>query len=169
MKKIVSLFSLIFLFTTVIQAQSIDKFFKKHSSDDTFEYISVGKGMMRFASIFTDYSVLTDGTLETVTSLKVLKLKKESATEALSAKFSKDVESLIEKGDFETTLEKRDKSSRTYVYKRVDKRANADVIVYTKDITGVSVVWLKGKTSDEEADRYEYEKEQRLKEEMEEI
>ncbi len=169
MKKIVSLFSLIFLFTTVIQAQSIDKFFKKYSSDDTFEYISVGKGMMRFASIFTDYSVLTDGTLETVTSLKVLKLKKESATEALSAKFSKDVESLIEKGDFETTLEKRDKSSRTYVYKRVDKRANADVIVYTKDITGVSVVWLKGKTSDEEADRYEYEKEQRLKEEMEEI
>lgn len=167
MKKTISLLSLIFLFATVIEAQSIDKFFKKYSNDDTFEYISVGKGMMKFASIFTDYSVLTDGTLETVTSLKVLKLKKDSATEELAAKFTKDIENLIEKGDFETSMEKRDKNSRTYIYKRVDKSANADVIIYTKDTTGVSVVWLKGKTSDEEADRYEHEKQQRLKEEKE--
>lgn len=165
MKKTLSILSLIFLFATVVEAQTIDKFFKKYSNDDNFEYISVGKGMMKFASIFTDYSVLTDGTLETVTSLKVLKLKKESATETLSDKFTKEIEKLIKKGDFETSLEKRDKNSSTYIYKRVDKRANADVIVYSKDITGVSVVWLKGKTSQEEAERFQEEKATKGKEE----
>ncbi len=165
MKKTLSILSLIFLFATVVEAQTIDKFFKKYSNDDNFEYISVGKGMMKFASIFTDYSVLTDGTLETVSSLKVLKLKKESTTETLSDKFTKEIEKLIEKGDFETSLEKRDKNSRTYIYKRVDKRANADVIVYSKDITGVSVVWLKGKTSQEEAERFQEEKATKEKEE----
>lgn len=165
MKKTLSLLSIIFLFATAVEAQTLNKFFRKYSDDENFEYISVGKGMMKFASLFTDYTILTDGTLETVTSLKVLKLKNENAPEELYSKFTSEIENIIEKGDFETTLEKRDKSSRTYVYKRVDKKANADVIVYTKDITGVSVVWLKGKTSEEEADRYREEKEAKLKEE----
>ena len=78
-----------------------------------------------------------------------------------------DIDAVIEKGDFETSLVKREKDKRIYVYKRIDRRANADMLLLTKSNTAINFVWLKGKTSDEEADRAIFEKEQRAKEEIE--
>lgn len=76
-----------------------------------------------------------------------------------------DIDAIIEKGDFETSLVKREKDRRIYVYKRVDKRANADMLLLSKSNTGINFVWLKGKTSDEEMDRIQFEKERQAKEE----
>ena len=165
MKKTLSVFAILILFVMLGQAQSLDKLFKKYSDDERFEYTSIGKGMLGFASIFTDYSILTEGQMEKITGFKMLKLETDSANQELIVNFMKDIDAIIEKGDFETSLEKREKGKRIYVYKRIDKRANADMLLLSKTNSGVSFVWLKGKTSDEEMDRINYEKERQAKEE----
>ena len=165
MKKTLSIFAVLVLFSTVVQAQSLDKLFRKYADDERFEYTSIGKGMLGFASIFADYSILTEGQMEKITGFKMLKLEKDSAYQELAEKFMNDIDAIIEKGDFETSLVKREKDRRIYVYKRVDKRANADMLLLSKSNTGINFVWLKGKTSDEEMDRIQFEKERLAKEE----
>jgi len=166
MRKTLSILAILVFFTSAGQAQSLEKLFRKYSDDERFEYTSVGKGMLGFAQIFADFSILTEGQMEKITGFKMLKLQKDSAYQELTDKFMNDIDAVIEKGDFETSLVKREKDKRIYVYKRIDRRANADMLLLTKSNTAINFVWLKGKTSDEEADRATFEKEQRAKEEI---
>lgn len=165
MKKILSVFVILFFVAAAGQAQSLDKLFRKYSDDERFEYTSIGKGMLGFASIFADYSILTEGQMEKITGFKMLKLDKDSANQELATGFTKEIDAIIEKGNFETSLEKREKGKRIYVYKRMDKKANADMLLLSESATGISFVWLKGKTSAEELDRINYEKERQAREE----
>ncbi len=165
MRKLLSILTILVLFTTASHAQSLDKLFRRYSNDERFEYTSIGKGMLGFASIFADYSILTEGQMEKITGFKLLKLVKDSSNVDLAAKFMKDIDNLIDNGEFETSLVKREKDRRIYVYKRVDNRANADMLVLSTNNTSINFVWLKGKTSDEEMDRIIYEKEQKTREE----
>lgn len=167
MRKTLSILAILVFFTSAGQAQSLEKLFRKYSDDERFEYTSVGKGMLGFAQIFADFSILTEGQMEKITGFKMLKLQKDSAYQELTDKFMNDIDAVIEKGDFETSLVKREKDKRIYAYKRIDRRANADMLLLTKSNTAINFVWLKGKTSDEEADRATFEKEQRAKEEIE--
>lgn len=154
MKKIgVALAFLVFI-ASAGHAMSLDKLFKKYSDDERFEYTSVGKGVMGVFSKFADYSVVTDGLMEKVTGVKVLKLDAASVDDVrLSNLFTDDIDKAVDKGKFETTLEKRDKNERTYVYKRFDKKANADLLVVTKSKKSVTLVWLKGKMNPDEMRR----------------
>lgn len=166
MKKI-SIFAFLLLLSVIGQAQTLNKLFNKYSDDNRFEYLSIGKGMLGFASIFADYGVLTDGQMEKITGIKMLKLEKDSANTELASKFVQEIDVIIKKGNFEVSLIKRDKNQLTYIYKRIDKRANADMVFFTKTNSLINFVWLMGKASNEEVDRYNYEKEQQAQEEKE--
>ncbi|MHB9055231.1 MAG: DUF4252 domain-containing protein [Paludibacteraceae bacterium] len=165
MKKKLSIFAILLVLSAIGQAQTLNKLFQKYADDNRFEYLSIGKGMLGFASIFADYGVLTDGQMEKITGVKMLKLEKDSANMELASKFVKEIDVIIKKGNFEVSLIKRDKNQLTYIYKRIDKRANADMLLFTRSNSLINFVWLMGKASDEEADRYNYEKEQQAKEE----
>lgn len=153
MKKFGVVLAMFVFLASAGHAMSLNKLFRKYSDDERFEYISVGKGIMRVFSVFTDYDVLTDGLMEKVTGLKILKLDSDYVEQDLSANFISDIDKVIDKGKFETTLEKRGKGERTYVYQRVDKKLNADLLLLTKDNGGVTLLWLKGKMSPEEMQR----------------
>ena len=128
----------------------IDKLFRKYSDDERFEYMSAGKGIMGIFSLFTDYSMVTDGLMEKITGMKILKLDADSADQTLSSDFISDIDNVIIDGRFETSLKKKCKTEQTYVYRRIDKKMNSDLLVLTKDQYGVTLIWLKGKASPEE-------------------
>lgn len=154
MKKIGVVLAMFVFLASAGHAMSLDKLFRKYSDDERFEYTSVGKGVMRIFSVFTDYNILTDGLMEKVTGVKMLKLDSDAVEQSLSANFVSDIDKVINKGKFETTLEKRGKGERTYVYQRVDKKLNSDLLFLTKDNKGsVTLVWLKGKMNPEEMRR----------------
>ena len=132
-----------------IQAQSIEKLFKKYSDSEFVEYIAVGKSLMKLVAPLADYSYLTDGELQSISSIKSISLKNNTANQELSAAISKDLDKIIQKENFETTLEKRDKKQYTYVYRKLNINLNADYIIYVSDNTGLKLVWLKGKTTPE--------------------
>ena len=52
MKKITTILAVLFIFTTAIQAQTLQSLFDRYSSDDRFEYVSLGKSMMNMATTF---------------------------------------------------------------------------------------------------------------------
>lgn len=158
MKKIGLLLSFLFMMTMIGQAQSLDKLFKKYANDERFEYTSIGKGMLGIFSKFADYSEITDGMLQKITGLKVLKLDSDKIDTALQASFTKDIDKIIDKGKYETTLEKRGKNSQTYIYRKVDKKLNADYVILTNELSGTTLVWLKGKANPD------YEKERSMEE-----
>lgn len=153
MKKSGFVLAMLLYLASAGHAMSLDKLFRKYSYDDRFEYTSVGKGVMNVFSMFADYSLVTDGLMEKVTGVKVLKLDSDSADQHLSTSFISDIDNVIDDGKFDTTLEKRGKGERTYVYQRVDKKLNSDLLVLTRDKYSVTLVWLKGKMNPEEMRR----------------
>lgn len=153
MKKFGVVLAMLVFLASAGHAMSLDKLFRKYSNDERFEYTSVGKGVMNVFSMFADYSIVTDGLMEKVTGVKVLKLDADSADQNLSTNFISDIDNVIDDGKFDTTLEKRGKGERTYVYQRVDKKLNSDLLVLTKDKYSVTLVWLKGKMNPEEMRR----------------
>lgn len=160
MKKLVSFFAVFFLFASISQAQSLDKFFKKYSNDERFGFVSVGTGMMKFASMFAGIPADAQGLMSKVTGLKVLTLQSDSTTADLSKSFKSELSNILENGDFETTLESRAKAESTYVYKRVTDKNKADVLIVSKSGKETNIVWLQGKMTKEEMDKILNEKEQ---------
>jgi len=160
MKKLVSFFAVFFLFASISQAQSLDKFFKKYSNDERFGFVSVGTGMMKFASMFAGIPADAKGLMSKVTGLKVLTLQSDSTTADLSKSFKSELSNILENGDFETTLESRAKAESTYVYKRVTDKNKADVLIVSKSGKETNIVWLQGKMTKEEMDKILNEKEQ---------
>lgn len=156
MKRIGLLLSFFLSITFIGQAQSLDKLFKKYSDDYRFEYTSVGKGMLGVFSRIADYSELTDGMLQKITGLKVLRLDSEEIDPTLVASFTKDIDKIIDKGKYETTLEKRGKNSKTYIYRKVDRKLNAEYVILTNELGSTTLVWLKGKANPQ------YEKEREM-------
>ena len=145
MRKIGLLFTFLFLLTMIGQAQSMEKLFKKYADDERFEYTSVGKGMLGIFSRFADYSEITDGVLQKITGLKVLQLDSEKTSTALLASFTKDIDKIIDKGKYETTLENRGMNSKTYIYRNVNRKLNAEYVIFTNELGSTTLVWLKGK------------------------
>ncbi len=147
MKKTGLILSLFLLFSVSGYTQTLDKLFKKYADDERFEYTSIGKGILGLFSVFTDYSEITDGAMEKISGIKVLTLDADSLNIDLSKKFSSEIDKIIAKGKFETTIEKRGKSDRTYVYKRIDKNSNADMVILSTDYKGQTLIWIKGKAN----------------------
>lgn len=160
MKKLVSIFIVFFLFASICQAQSLDKFFKKYSDDERFGFVSVGTGMMKFASMFAGIPSDAQGLMSKVTGLKVLTLQSDSTTADLSKSFKSELNGIIEKGDFETTLESRTKSESINIYKRVTDKNKADVLIVSKSGKETNIVWMQGKMTKDEMDKILNEKEE---------
>lgn len=152
MKKLIMAFAAIIMFTSAVQAQSLDKFFKKFSDDERFEYVSVGSGLMNLASAFAGVDKEAKNMISKMKGIKILTLEEETNS-GLANSFINELNEIVEKGNFETMVEAREKNERTYIYKRIDAKNNADMLIITKEPKETSVIWLKGKISPEEMDK----------------
>jgi len=146
MKRIISLIILLLAITATTQAQTLQKFFDKYSDDERFQYVSVNKGIMNFASVFGGLAKDEQKIMAKMQGLKILTLEETNETPFLKEVF-KELNEVIENGNFETAVEVRDKGERVQIYYRVVGVDNADMLIVTKEKNEFNCIWIKGKIS----------------------
>lgn len=149
MKKLFMALAALIIFASAARAQSLDKFFNKFSDDERFGYVSVGSGLMNLASAFSGVDREAKNMISKMKGVKILTLE-EDTNSGLSNSFINELNDIVAKGDFETMVEAREKNERTYIYKRIDAKNNADMLIITKEPKETTVIWLKGKITPEE-------------------
>ena len=61
-----------------------------------------------------------------------------------------ELDKVVEKGNFETAINTRDKGERVNIYYRFSGKDDADMLIVTKEKGEFSVIWLNGKMTKEE-------------------
>ena len=148
MKKIMTLVALLLL-VSATQAQTLQSFFEKYSSDERFEYVSVGKGMMNIGHAFGGNKKDNSEMMSKMKSIKILTLNAE-ASSALMKSVVSELDQVVEKGNFETAVEARDKGERVHIYYRFTGKDNADMLIVTKEKGEFSLIWITGKMTKDE-------------------
>lgn len=137
------------LLMTAVNAQTLKGFFSKYSGDKRFEYVSIGKGMLTMAKIFGDVDAEDKDAFSKINGLKVLTLT-DGFDDTLQKQILKELDEVINSGDFETLVEVRDKNERVNIYTQTNKKDEADMLIVTKDEAELSMIWIKGKLTTEE-------------------
>jgi hypothetical protein len=149
MKKILTLVAALFILAATNQAQTLQSLFDKYGNDERFEYVSVGAGMMNLASAFGGMAKNEKQMTSKMRGIKILTLNQSSNTQLMKSVVH-DLDQIVEKGNFETAVEARDKGERVHIYYRVTGKDNADMLIITKDQSELSLIWITGKMSKEE-------------------
>lgn len=139
----------VLLFVTAIQAQTLQSLFDKYGNDERFEYVSVGKGMMNMASAFGGMVKNDKELISKMSGIKILTLN-QSSDSPLMKSVVRDLDQIVEKGNFETAVEAREKGENIHIYYRVIGNNNADMLIVTKEKDEFNVIWISGKMSKEE-------------------
>ncbi|MFV0391742.1 MAG: DUF4252 domain-containing protein [Paludibacteraceae bacterium] len=147
MKKNVSFLFLFLLTTSIAEGQIPDKLFKKYADVEQFEYTSIGKGILSFLTLFTDYTELSEGMMKKISGIEILLLEKDGSNAELFSEFQTEIDKIILSGEFEITSENRTKNDSTYIYKRINKRSNIELLIFTSDYQGTALIWIKGKAN----------------------
>jgi len=148
MKKIMILVA-VFFFVAANQAQTLQSLFDKYGDDERFEYVSIGKGMMNMTGIFGGMAKNENEMMSKMRTIKILSLDTEANSPLMKSVVS-DLDQVVEKGNFETAVEVRDKGERVNIYYRVTGNDNADMLIVTKEKGEFSVIWISGKMTKEE-------------------
>ena len=149
MKKLIILIAALFMVVAANQAQTLKSLFEKYSSDERFEYVSVGKGMMNMAGMLGGLGKNDSEMMSKMRSVKILNLEGESNIPLMKL-IENDLDKVIGNGNFETAVEVRDKGERVNIYYRVGSDDNADMLIVSKEKSEFSLIWINGKMSKEE-------------------
>jgi len=148
MKKIMTLVAVLMI-VAVSQAQSLQSFFDKYHNDERFEYVSVGKGMMNMAGAFGGNAKNNAEMMSKMKSIKILTLNAEASSTLMKSVVS-ELDQVVDKGNFETAVETRDKGERVNIYYRFTGKDDADMLIVTKEKGEFSLIWINGKMTKEE-------------------
>ncbi|MDD3080059.1 MAG: DUF4252 domain-containing protein [Paludibacter sp.] len=149
MKKIFSVALFIMFSAITVNAQSLQSFFDKYGDDERFQYVSINKGMMNMASVLGGLAKDEQKVMNKMQGLKILTLEEKADSPFLKS-ITKELYQIIEKGNFESAVEVRDKGERVNIYYRVSGNDNADMVIITKDKGELSCIWIRGKMTKEE-------------------
>ncbi len=149
MKKYIITIVTLFVITAAMQAQTLQKFFDKYADDERFEYVSVNKGMMNMASVFGGLANDAQGVMSKMQGLKILTLE-DKADSPLMLKVTKELDQIIDNGNFESAVEVREKGERVNIIYRVSGSDNVDMLIVTKEKNEFTCIWIKGKMTKEE-------------------
>lgn len=149
MKKIMILIAALFVFVAANQAQTLQSLFDKYGRDERFEYVSVGAGMMNMASVFGGMGKSEKQMMSKMKGIKILTLN-QSADTPLMKSVVHDLDQIVEKGNYETAVEAREKGERVHIYYRVTGSDNAEMLIVAKEHGELSLIWITGKMSKEE-------------------
>lgn len=153
MKKIMTLVAAL-LMVAASQAQTLQSFFDKYSNDERFEYVSVGKGMMNMGNLFiggrhAGHAKDNNDMASKMKSIKILTLNADAGSVLMKSVIS-ELDEVVEKGNFITAVETRDKGERVNIYYRFSGKDNADMLIITKEKGEFSLIWMTGKMTKEE-------------------
>lgn len=153
MKKIMTLVAVL-LMVAASQAQTLQSFFDKYSNDERFEYVSVGKGMMNLGNMFkagghAGHTKDNGDMASKMKAIKILTLNADANSPLMKSVIS-EFDQVLEKGNFVTAVETRDKGEKVNILYRFTDKDNADMLIVTKEKGEFSLIWMSGKMTKEE-------------------
>jgi hypothetical protein len=154
MKRIMTLVAVLLL-VAASQAQTLQSFFDKYKDDERFEFVTVGKGMMNIGNMFGglhgkgNNNQNNNEMMSKMKSIKILTLNAD-ATSPLMKQVVSEIDQVVEKGNFESAVETRDKGEIVKILYRFTGKDDADMLIVTKEKGEFSLIWINGKMTKEE-------------------
>lgn len=149
MKKLLLLIVVFVASAASMQGQTLQKFFDKYADDDRFQYVSINKGMMNMASVFGGMAKNEKQMMSKMNALRILTLE-GGANASFYNTVENELRAIIEKGNFETAVEVREKGERVNIYYRVTGQDDADMLIVTKERNEFTCIWIKGRMTRDE-------------------
>lgn len=149
MKKLLLLIVVFVASAASMQGQTLQRFFDKYADDDRFQYVSINKGMMNMASVFGGMAKNEKQMMSKMNALRILTLE-GGANASFYNTVENELRAIIEKGNFETAVEVREKGERVNIYYRVTGQDDADMLIVTKERNEFTCIWIKGKMTRDE-------------------
>jgi hypothetical protein len=105
--------------------------------------------MMNMAGAFAGHTKNNSEMMSKLKSLNILTLNADDNSPLMKSVIN-ELDKVVEKGNFETAINTRDKGERVNIYYRFSGKDDADMLIVTKEKGEFSVIWLNGKMTKEE-------------------
>ena len=149
MKRILTTVAILIALIFSGQAQKLQKFFDKYADDERFQYVAISKGMMNMASVFGGMAKDEKKMMQKMNGLKILSLDAAAESQIMKS-VVREMDQIVNSGEFESAVEARDKGERVNIYYRVSGSNNADMLIITREKSGFNCIWIKGNMTKEE-------------------
>jgi len=146
MKRLLIFPAILLFLTCGLKAQNLNRFFQKYDDDNRFESVSVGKFLFNLALLSNDIKGEERELLANLRKVKILTTN-ENAQPEFTSKVMRDLQKVIENGDFENLVEVREKGERVNIYTRMNGDYFTDLLIEVKDATEINLIWINGKLS----------------------
>jgi transcriptional regulator of NAD metabolism len=87
--------------------------------------------------------------MQKMNGLKILSLDADAESQIMKS-VVREMDQIVNSGEFESAVEARDKGERVNIYYRVSGSNNADMLIITREKTGFNCIWIKGNMTKEE-------------------
>jgi len=145
MKKIIMVtVATILMLLTSANAQSLHRFFEKYDNDSRFESVSVGKFLFNLALISNDMDANERELISNLRKIRVLTTN-DVQNRDFANDVMKDLDKVVNSGNFESLVEVRDKGERVNIYTKMAGDNYTDLLIAVKDAGEISLIWLNGK------------------------
>ena len=149
MKRIITTIAILLALLFNAGAQSLQKFFDKYADDERFQYVAISKGMMNMASVFGGMAKDEKKMMQKMNGLKILSLDASAESQIMKAVLL-EMEQIINKGNFESAVEARDKGEKVNIYYRVTGSNDADMLIVTREKSEFNCIWIRGNMTRDE-------------------
>jgi hypothetical protein len=143
-RHIIILISMLLLASVLPKAQTLISFFARYDHDKRFETVSVGRFLFGLALISGN---LSDEEKEIVGSLRQIKVlsTKDNVEPEFAQKIMRDLNKVIDKGNFESLVEVRSKGEKVEILVRKNRDTYTDLLISARENGEVNVIWIRGK------------------------
>jgi len=145
---LIVLFAIPFIMTA--KGQDLDAVFKKYSKSGDVETVSINKMMLSLAGMFAEKE--DKNVISKIDGIKVITLN--SAEKTVGKDLMNDIKKVVDKGNYESLVEVRDKGERVNIYYSQKEKGKADLLIVTSESDELNVVWITGKLTKEELEEY---------------
>lgn len=137
-----------------LRAQTIDKLIEKYSTNKSFEYVSISKGLFNLTQWLGGSNIDKDTkeVLGRIKSMKILTLNTSTNSQA-KISFQKELNNLLKRGSYEQMMETRNKSDQSTVYGFTDSKGVAHLLIIAKSDTEMSLIVMRGNLTHEDLEK----------------
>lgn len=142
MKKIILLMVWIMAFSTIVNAQNLDRFFNRYANDNNFQYSVIDNSQPDFAKNKGVKGIAE--LLQKISGVKTLTLKLTANNASLANEFARDIYYTFNTKKFEIIASNEGKDNNSQILRRKLKNGQTDIIVINKENEAIDLIWLKG-------------------------
>jgi hypothetical protein len=156
--KIKALFAFLFL-TVALQAQTqqgqtVERLIEKYSTNKSFEYVSITKGLFNLTQWLGGNNIDQDTkeVLSRIKTLKILTLTTNNQSE-VRKNFQIELDRILKRGIYEQMMVTRNKSDQSTVYGYTDSKGVSQLVIVAKNDDEMSVLVMKGNLTREDLEK----------------